>query len=145
MLDESFAASLSEPVRREYIDSRAAELQFAGRKPTREEMRSDPYYAQLLDEGWCFLTNINEARPASRGSSQPGFVDEMQAKKFDLVQVEPAYLYGNPACGRKLGGFKAVFYRPTADVEDIDFAAYAVKIGEQGGRPMLSGLSELLA
>lgn len=101
-------------------------------------MRSDAYYAQLLDDGWCFLTNMNEARPALRGNTQPGWVDEMKAKKCDLIQIEPAYLYGNPACGRKLGGYKAVFYRPTVDTDDRDFAEYAAKITEQGGTPKIS-------
>lgn len=138
MLDDSFAAGLSEPVGKEYIEGREAEHRFSNRKPTPDEMRSDVYYAQLLDDGWCFLTNINEARPAPHGKPQPGFVDEMKAKKFDLIKVDPAYLYCNPACGRKLGGYKAVFFRPTVDTDERDFAEYARKISEQGGRPKIS-------
>ncbi|GEM_PF-3985130 len=140
MLDESFAASLSEPVRREYIEGRTAEHKFAHRKPTSEEMRSDAYYAQLLDEGWCFLTNMNEASPAPRGSAEPGWAVELPARGYLLTQIDPAYLYGNPACGRKLPGYKAVFYKPTADVDEGDFVDYSRRITEQGGTPKISAV-----
>lgn len=94
--------------------SKESQKQFEGRDATPAELRLDPGYKNLLDQGYVLVTNVK--------------LDEESFKKGGMqIATAKAYLYMNPATGEVLKDSKAYFMRSRPDVKinEVDHAIYS--------------------
>lgn len=82
------------------------EIEFL-KHPTREDLRMDPEWAALLDQGFEFKTQIEIG-----DKNDNDVVRNLQQQEYEVKEAS-AYLYGNPASGKREPTRVAIFAKKT--------------------------------